>query len=427
METGKTLHGTLRLASDMVDGVTHIVEGMYRNIAAMPLPFGQAPDGPAPGLAGLIHEVVRTVNRGVKETADLALKPTAEYIDRLYPPGPYRAAIIAALNGVCGDHLARSENPLAIAMRLRVFLPLDAENAAELNDDSDVPFGGLFETQRRPVEIFPRPDVLEEAEFKATGRVLILAHGLCMNDMEWTADQHNHGHMLAEAYDYTPVYALYNTGRHISDNGREFAAQIAGLLENWPVPVESVTIIGFSMGGLLTRSALHLAEQEQASWLQKVDKVVYVGTPHHGSALERGGFWLQKSMTFSPYTAPLAALGRVRSDGITDLRHGNIRSEDWQHHDEHEDNADYRQSTPLAAGIEHYAIGGTLSKQPAKRLAQLRSDGLVHPASSGGKHKDAEFHLGFNEDNFCLLYELGHLAMLKDQRVAEKLKEWLAH
>lgn len=426
METGKTLYGTTRLAFDMVEGVTHIVEGMYRNIAATPLPFGRAPEGPAPGIAGLVHEIVRGSNQLIRKTTDLALLPTVEYIDRLYPPGPYRAAIIAALNGVCGDHLACTANPLAIAMRMRVFLPLGADDSEQASSEQNVAFGKLFETQRRPVEVFPSPEAFNEPDFQPSGRLLVLAHGLCMNDMEWTADQHNHGHMLAQEYGYTPVFALYNTGRHISENGSEFADQIAGLIESWPVPVESVTLIGFSMGGLVARSALYQAEQQQADWLQKVDKVVYVGAPHHGSALERGGYWLQKSATFSPYTAPLAALGKVRSDGITDLRHGNIRPADWQYHDEHEDNADHRQPTPLAASIDHYAIGATLSKTPAERLSQLRSDGLVHPASSGGKHRDPAFKLGFDKDSFYLIHDLGHLAMLRDQRVAAKLKEWLA-
>lgn len=425
METGKTLHGTVRLAFDAVDGMTHVVEGMFRNISAFPLPFGNAPEGPAPGIAGLVHEAVRQVNGGWRVATDLVLKPLADYIDQVYPPGPYRAAAIAAVNGVCGDHLARTENPLAIAMRMRVFIGPD-KNSSELGEaEPKVAFGHMFETRRRAMDIFPVGEALAEEDFKPSARILILAHGLCMNDMEWTSQQYNHGHMLADNNGYSPVYLLYNSGRHVSENGREFAEQITGLLANWPVPVESVTVVGFSMGGLLVRSALHVAAEEQLSWLQKVDKVVYVGTPHHGSALERGGYWLQKSATFSPYTAPLGALGKIRSAGITDLRHGNIRDEDWQSHDEHEDNADHRLPTPLVDGIEHFAIGATLSAEPAERIEQLRSDGLVHPTSSQGLHKHPQRQLVFAPGNTRLIYGLGHLSMLNDQRVAAQLQEWL--
>lgn len=429
METGKTLRGTIRLASDSVEGITHLVEGMYRNITATPLPFGKAPEGPAPGIAGQVHDIVRKVNRGVSGTTELLLKPVSKYIDRIYPPGPYRGAAIAALNGVCGDHLAHSNNTLAIQMKLRVFLAPDVATSAEKNGDviqKKVPLGHLFETRRRAVEFFPRPNALSDQAFTASGKILILAHGLCMDDKGWTSHQHNHGHMLAEEHGYTPVFAHYNSGRHISENGRDFAEAINGLVESWPVAVESISIVGFSMGGLLTRSALHLAATEKAAWLERVDKVVYVGTPHHGSALERGGYWLQKAASVSPYTAPLGALGKIRSAGITDLRHGNILDSDWNEHDEHEDNADHRQYAPLIDGIEHFAIGATLSKEATDSIWQLRSDGLVHPTSSHGVHVSRGRELAFPEENTRLFYDLGHLAMLHDQRVAEQLNTWLA-
>jgi pimeloyl-ACP methyl ester carboxylesterase len=402
MKTGEALRGVARLGFDTVEGVTHIVEGMYRNIAARPMPLGRAPEGPANGIAGFVHESIRRVNGAVRHASELALNPVAHQIDRAWPTGPHREAAIAALNGVCGDYLERSDNSLAIQMRFRVFLP-----------------------RERPVEIYPQPTASADPEFSPGGRLLILAHGLCMNDREWTAREHNHAQMLAETSGYTPVYLLYNSGRHISTSGREFCAQLAGLLDAWPVAVESITIIGFSMGGLLARSALHIAQQERQAWLGKVDKVAYVGTPHQGVVMERGGYWLQKSATYSPYTAPLSALGRIRSAGITDLRHGNVLDDDWQHHDEHEDNSDHRQSAPLLSGIDHYAIASTLSKQPGERIGKLLGDGLVHPSSAIGSHQNPDLNLAFPEAHTRTFYGLAHLAMLHDPRVAEQLSEWL--
>lgn len=425
METGKILHGSARLVFDSVDGITNIVEGMYRNIAATPLPFGRAPEGSAPGIAGMVHAAVRGINGGVRGASELALAPLTQYLDRYYPPGVQRAAVVAVLNGVCGDHLARTDNPLAIPMSLRLLLDPTDGSADSEPETAPSMINNLFDSRRRSVEIYPHNDLQVDSRFTASSRLLLLIHGLCMNDLEWTAHQHNHGLTVADAGRYTPVFLRYNSGRHISENGKEFARQIDSLIECWPVPVESITIVGFSMGGLLTRSALHVASSEQLPWLNKVDKVVYVGTPHHGSSLERGGYWLQRSATFSPYTAPLAALGKIRSDGITDLRHGNILEADWQNHDEHEDNADYRQQTPLPEAIEHYAIAATLSKQPAVSLEKLRSDGLVHPCSGLGKHPQAEKQLSFAEENTHILHDVAHLAMLSDQRVAAQLKRWL--
>ena len=414
MRTGQTLRGTTRLAFDVVENVTDIVEGMYRNIAAAPLPFGEEPQGSARGIAGFVHEAIRTINGGFRDATDLALRPFSDSLDRVYPPGPQREAAIAALNGVCGDHLERSGNPLAIPLELRAFPPsIDGSDPAD--------------STTHPMTLYPRSKPLGTvpAGFEPTGRILVLAHGLCMNDRHWSWQGHNHGQVLAEAFDYTPVYLRFNSGRHISTNGRELAAGVQQLVSDWPVHVESITLVGFSMGGLVTRSAMHVAAQREMDWLGKVDRAVYICTPHHGAALERGGFLLQKSITFSPYTRPLAALGRIRSDGITDLRHGNILDEDWQGHDAHADNGDHRRLAPLAAGIEHYAIAATLSQQQGETIGQLVGDGLVHPKSATGRHADPDLDLAFENSRVRTLYGQSHLGMLGDPRVSACLRGWL--
>jgi hypothetical protein len=52
----------------------------------------------------------------------------------------------------------------------------------------------------------------------------VLLHGLCMNDLQWRRAGHDHGRALARDLDYTPVYLRYNSGLHISTNGRRFSA-----------------------------------------------------------------------------------------------------------------------------------------------------------------------------------------------------------
>lgn len=434
METGKTLRGSANLIFDAAHATTHIVEGMHRNIAAAPWPLGEPLEGPARGIAGFVHGAIRRVNDVTRSTSDRILARISPILDRTLLPGPHREAVISALNGICGDHLERSGNTLAIPMRLRVLLPpLDpTEETPALETSRDehavekqVPFANLFEVEKRSVEIHPQPEALAQSDFSPGSRLLILVHGLSMNDREWTSHQHNHAEALAENNDYTPVYVLYNSGRNVSTNGRELCNQLTGLLETWPVPVDSITFIGFSMGGLLTRSAMDIARHEGHAWLGKVDKAAYVGTPHHGAVMERGGYWLQKGLSFSPYTAPLTALGRIRSAGITDLRHGNVADDDWQHHDEHEDHTDRRRPIPLAGGIKHYAIAATLSKRSGERIGRLLGDGLVHPSSATGRHKERDFNLSFPEGHTKIIYGLGHLAMLHDSRVLDQLKNWL--
>jgi len=79
----------------------------------------------------------------------------------------------------------------------------------------------------------------------------------------------------------------------------------------------------------------------------------------------------------------------------------------------------------LPEDIKHYAIAATLSKRSGDRIGRLLGDGLVHPSSATGRHKDPDFELAFPEQHTKVFYDLGHLGMLGDQRVASQLKEWL--
>ena len=63
--------------------------------------------------------------------------------------------MLAALNGVLGDYLAASDNPLTIPMQLR-------RNGEALE----------LETHALATA-FPQP----------SGKILLLAHGLCLNDL----------------------------------------------------------------------------------------------------------------------------------------------------------------------------------------------------------------------------------------------------
>lgn len=434
METGKTLQGSANLVFDTTHAVTHIIERMYRNIAATPWPLGEEPEGPAQGIAGFAHEAARRINGAVRTPSNWILGHIAPVLDRRSLPGPYREALISALNGICGDHLDRSGNSLAIPMQLRVLLPstgkpeklpAPGESATGQSAMRQQSLANLLELEKRSVQLHPQPTALADKTFSPGGKLLVLVHGLSMNEREWTQNQHSHAEALAESGGFTPIYVRYNSGRNISTNGRALSEQLADVVQAWPTAVESITFIGFSMGGLVTRSAMHIGKEEDRDWLDKVDKAVYLGSPHHGAVMERGGFWLQKSLTFSPYTAPLAALGRARSAGVTDLRHGNVQDDDWQHQDEHEDNADHRHPTPLPDGIKHYAIAGTLSRRSGDRIGRLLGDGLVHPSSATGRHENPNHQLDFPEGQTKIFYDLWHLAMLHDSRVLEQLRKWL--
>src|ERR1039457_5232634 len=47
-----------------------------------------------------------------------------------------------------------------------------------------------------------------------------------------------------------------------------------------------------------------------------LQRLVFLGTPHHGSALERAGNWVNVLLGLTPYTSPLARIASIRSAGI---------------------------------------------------------------------------------------------------------------
>lgn len=128
------------------------------------------------------------------------------------------------------------------------------------------------------------------------------------------------------------IYLHYNSGLHISDNGKLFSALLETIIKQSSQPTE-LFILAHSMGGLIARSACHYAKKSGQTWLSFLQKLIFLGTPHHGALLEKGGNWINSLLEISPYSAPFSRLGKVRSCGVTDLRYGNITEADWKDRD----------------------------------------------------------------------------------------------
>ena len=391
------LRGFSRLTIDAVGGLTDLVEAMHHNIASTPAILGKPKSGRTTGITGLVYRSVRGMTRLVGGGLDAVL-------GRLVPlfgekqSSPEREAILAVLNGVLGDYLEVSGNPLTIHMRLRRDgRPLQLDKAA-----------------------------LSSAIPNAGGKLLVLAHGLCMNDLQWKRQGHDHGAALARDLGCTSVYLHYNSGRHISVNGREFADLLEALLAHWPVPVKELTILGHSMGGLLARSAWHYGTAAGHAWPQRLKKLVFLGTPHHGAPMERGGNWIDITLGASPYTAPLSRLGKIRSAGITDLRHTYLLDEDWHGRDRFARSAGHHAAVPLPENVLCYAIAGTTGKQAGDLKDRLIGDGLVPLASALGCHAEDDRNLMFPPDRQWIAHATGHLDLLCRTQVYERISNWLA-
>lgn len=376
------LRGATRLACDATVGITDLVERMHHTIQLRHPPLGASHADVTRGVTGLVYRTIRGTTRLIGRGLDAGLSPVAG----LLPEGETSIARdnwVSAVNGVYGDHLERTANPLAIQM--------------------------CFRSEGRRVD--PRDPAAVLAD--ASGRILVIVHGLCLNDLNWTRDGQNRIAAVATECGYTALYLRYNSGRPIADNGRELAGQLQTLLEHWPQPVRELTIVGHSMGGLVARSAGHFGRLAGHGWLRSLRRLVFVGTPHHGAPLERGGQLLDYVMDLSPYVAPFTRLGKARSAGIGDLRYGNITGNE-------------QEFVPLPNGVECFAIAATLGKRRGLLAERLVGDGLVPLDSALGRHQDPARTLAIPHDRQWVGHEMGHLELLGRPEVYAQLGKWLA-
>jgi pimeloyl-ACP methyl ester carboxylesterase len=375
---------------DATVGVTDQVEKMHHTIQLAHPPLGTSRAGQTSGLTGFVYRRIRGTTRLIGQGLDAGMNSVTALMPRSGAGTeslPGRDAVISAINGVCGDHLARTDNPLAVKMSLY--------------------FQGLsFDIDK--------PDATAGPGWKTafTGKILLFVHGLCLNESHWNRNGIAHGERLAERLGYTPVFLRYNTGLPVSDNGKALAGMLEELQRVWPQPVSDLVIVGHSMGGLVARSASYHGKLLSHDWLRRLRSLVFMGTPHHGAPLERGGNWLDRAMDLSPYAAPFTRFGRMRSAGITDLRHGNVSDE-------------AQTLVPLPEDIECYAVAATLAARRGPLHEHLIGDGLVPVNSALGRGKAPLPPLLIPDEHQWVGFNMGHLELLGNARVYEQLYSWL--
>jgi pimeloyl-ACP methyl ester carboxylesterase len=391
------IRGASRLLIDAGVHVTDLVEAMHGTIAGL---AGLIPGSSNERTRGLTRFVYRCVGGGMRlvgGTLDLALAPVAALTGTRERP-PEHETTLAVLNGVLGDHLAATSNPLAIRMSLR----------------------------REGAVLELTAGAIRKAIPTAKGRVLIQAHGLCMHPLQWARGGHDHVAALGHELGYTNLHLHYNTGLHIAANGRLLAGMLETLVAEWPVALEELVIVGHSMGGLVARSAHHYGVAAGHAWPRRLSKLVFLGTPHHGSPLERAGNGLDSVLGLSPYTRPFTRLGRARSHGITDLRFGILLEEDWRDRDRYAPmRADPRTPVPLPADVACFAAAAVRAERHDAPAARLLGDGLVPLASALGEHEDARFALAFPDGHRWVGPGLGHLDLLSSPQVFAQVGRWL--
>ncbi len=328
----------------------------------------------------------------------------------LAPVHGRRDDAVAIVNGLFGDALAERGSNLATTMTLRVggtVLPLHRDSLAE---------------------------ALAQTGTAVGRRICVFVHGLMSTEAIWRFPgdpDTTYGSMLERAHDVTTVTVRYNTGRHISTNGRELARLIADLVRAWPTRVREINLIGHSMGGLVVRSALHYGRTTPPGrrfgigrrWTSKVARVVLIGVPNTGAGLEA----LVNSASAALWAVPVPSTRLVgsgldrRSAGIKDLRFGAILDDDWLEQDAAARERPHPHRPLRLRRARSLVIAGTVTADPEHPVARLLGDALVTSASATGRADDGELFAGPTTRVFP---KVRHVALAHHPDVADAIVEW---
>lgn len=384
------LDGLARLAVSGVVGVTDLVEHLHGRIARTATLRAAGQTQRTDGITGLVYRSVRGVTGVVGGALELGLGAAARVApaESSAQASPRRIRSIAILNGVLGDTLESSGNPLALPMCL-------LHDGRELNPAA------------------------AQALCRG-GKVALLIHGLCLDEACWDADPEQLDdadlpRQLAEE-GWTVLRLRYNTGRPIHANGRDLSVLLQTLAGSAPRRVDQLSILGHSMGGLVARSAIHQGIESGHDWVRRLDRLVCIATPHHGSPLERIGHGIDRVLGISRYSAPFARIGKIRSAGITDLRHGRIL-------DVPNDGSPVPTLLPPQARC--YSMAACLDTSPDSLRARHFGDGLVPVPAALGIHPDPARALQLGDDQRHVITETGHLAILRSAEAAARIQTWL--
>lgn len=390
------------LAADAFAGLTARIHEAHAGIAGRV--FGLLGTTAAPvrvlhdGIAGVVYGATgvigRTVVRAGSRAAGVSRPPDAPALEAR-PAGRFA---VGALNGAFGDTLVSRNSPLALTMSVR--------------------------THGRTVK--PDRDQLVEAFPHATPRIAVFLHGLCETEDAWKrrADRAApYGQRLQTELGYTPVFIRFNSGRHISANGRDFARLLADLHRAWPCEIAEITLIGHSMGGLVARSACHYGAGTES--IAAVRHVFALGSPHHGAQLERLVHATGAALHRLPETRAIATGLSIRSVGIRDLYHGYLVDEDWADFDPDAFLVNAAREIPFLATANHYFVAATVSREPDAPIGRALGDLLVSRPSAWAQRRKTE-RLRFPLGRYRSYGGATHFDLLNHPAIGDQLVAWLS-
>lgn len=373
---GVWLRGGVAAAADVYAGTVDLVENAHRAIADTGASVNPVA-WPERTISRIAYGGVRGIGGASFAVARGLAGLTRDTLPDDAATGGALLALRSALNGVVGDHLEASGNELALPMAF-----VDAAGYTLEHDD---------------------PHRLGEPATRS--RLVLLVHGLGMNDRQWRhGTSPDYGERLAAEHNYAALRLRYNSGRDIAVNGAELAARLESLVAAWPVRLERLSVIGHSMGGLVLRAAIEAGRAAGHYWPEVLADLICLGSPHRGASLERLGESLNRGLAWSRYTRAFHAIGDVRSAGVKNLRYGLASAADD------------------AAPTGCFLVAASLGRSDEDPIGRVLGDLLVsvdsafdHPRALDGVEVDG-----------CVFYGMTHFALVHHDDVYRAICEWLA-
>jgi pimeloyl-ACP methyl ester carboxylesterase len=427
----KRVRGFIDLVFDVVEETTNLVERTHDVVVERTV-RRFAPIEPAKTTAHVVtgvqtvissitFESIRTINGitrvAVNAAADAAEAGLPEDTRDAELATPVRSTAAgtaswvadhaqASLNGFWGDAIARKNSRLDLGMTLRHHgrrLPTTKEGFAAA---------------------FPEP----------TPKVCVFIHGLAATEWLWSLSSEAHygdpdvtfGSRLLEDAGFTPIYLRYNSGLHISENGKRLASLLDEVVDAYPIPVDEIALVGHSMGGLVARSAAHYASTHGNRWVERLRHVACIGSPHLGAPLEKAVNVLTsvlRRVDAAGAQVP-AELLDARSVGVKDLRYGYTVDEEWAGKDPDAVFADARKNVPFVDGVGYYFVAATIFRDPAHPLGQLLGDLLVRLPSAAGQAPEPARRIPFNGGG--TVHGMNHVDIASHPAVYDVLRDLLA-
>jgi triacylglycerol lipase len=337
-------------------------------------------------------------DKSEKSKMNINLKDSFEKTVSVLKTGATKGVTI--LNGIVGDTLEENVNSMSLKMQ--------------------------FYKGGKPIIL--TKDEIKKIHPKPSSKICILVHGLASDELMWNfpKSKENYGKLLEKDFGYTSFYLRYNSGLHISENGKNLSLLIHTLFKNYPTTIKELILIGHSMGGLVIRSACYYGDKQNVTWIYKIKKIFFLGSPHLGAPLEKFGNVVTNILEKipNPFTKITKNVINLRSAGIKDLRYGYLLDEDWKGKDPDTLLKNSKNVVPLLEGVDYFIISGTVTDDPESIFSIWFGDAMVRKQSALGRDRTGLHTLPIPETNHKEFPGIAHIALMNEPKIYDQIKEW---